>query len=248
VEFCSRDATTVRITFTYGGVCEELIVASAYLPYDSDEPPPSNEVRDIIEHCQSRKNQLVVGCDANAHHILWGSTGTNPRCDSLMEFLVSSNLNILNRGNEPTFVVRNWKEVVVLTLGTNKIGDLVSNWHVSDEPSLSDHGYISFQIGKITANYITFRNPKRTKPESYKDDLKRNLEIISPKIRTIKDINRSVDQLQRAIILSYYQNYSAETTRSPRMVPWWNKKLSGLRAKTRKLFNITKRTGQWNTY
>jgi hypothetical protein len=32
------------------------------------------------------------------------------------------------------------------------------------------------------------------------------------------------------------------------MVPWWNKKLSGLKAKTRKLFNIAKRTGQWDTY
>jgi hypothetical protein len=28
------------------------------------------------------------------------------------------------------------------------------------------------------------------------------------------------------------------------MVPWWNKKLTGLRAKTRKLFNIAKITGQ----
>jgi hypothetical protein len=30
--------------------------------------------------------------------------------------------------------------------------------------------------------------------------------------------------------------------------PQWNKKLSGLRAKRRKLFNTTKRTGQWDTY
>jgi hypothetical protein len=30
------------------------------------------------------------------------------------------------------------------------------------------------------------------------------------------------------------------------MAPWWNKKLSGLRAKARKLFNTAKRTGQWN--
>jgi hypothetical protein len=92
LEFCSRDATTVRITYAYGKVCEELIVASAYLPCDSDEPPPTKEMRDIIEHCQSRKKQIVVGCDANAHHILWGSTGTNPTGESLMEFLVSSNL------------------------------------------------------------------------------------------------------------------------------------------------------------
>jgi hypothetical protein len=79
LEFCSRDATTVRITYTHGRDCKELIVASAYLPYDSDEPPPTKEVRDIIDYCHSRKKQLIIGCDANAHHILWGSTGTNPR-------------------------------------------------------------------------------------------------------------------------------------------------------------------------
>jgi hypothetical protein len=32
------------------------------------------------------------------------------------------------------------------------------------------------------------------------------------------------------------------------MIPWWNKKLSGLRAKTREQFNIRKRTGQLDTY
>jgi hypothetical protein len=51
------------------GVCEELIVASAYLPYDSDEPPPTKEMKDIIDQCQSRKEQLIIGCDANAHHL-----------------------------------------------------------------------------------------------------------------------------------------------------------------------------------
>jgi hypothetical protein len=80
------------------------------------------------------------------------------------------------------------------------------------------------------------------------DDLKGNLEIISCKICTTKDIDRFVGQLKQAIISSYYQNCPAKTTRSPRMFPWWNKKLSGLRAKTRKLFNIAKRTGQWDTY
>jgi hypothetical protein len=69
-----------------------------------------------------------------------------------MEFVVSSNLNILNHGNEPTFVVCNRKEVIALTLGTNNILNLVSNCLVSDEPSLSDHRYICFQLGNITTN------------------------------------------------------------------------------------------------
>jgi hypothetical protein len=41
--YCSRDATTLRITNAYGGGCEELIVALAYLPYDSGEPPPTKD-------------------------------------------------------------------------------------------------------------------------------------------------------------------------------------------------------------
>jgi hypothetical protein len=98
----------------------------------TDETPPTKEMRDITEYCQSRKKQLIIGCDANAHHILWGSTGTNPKGESLMEFLVSSNLNILNHSNKPTFAVCNRKEVTDLTIGTNKTGDLLSNWHVSD--------------------------------------------------------------------------------------------------------------------
>jgi hypothetical protein len=39
----------VRITYAHARNYEELIVASAYLPYDSDEPPPTKEVRDIID-------------------------------------------------------------------------------------------------------------------------------------------------------------------------------------------------------
>jgi hypothetical protein len=46
--------------------------------------------------------------------------------------------------------------------------------------------------------------------------------------------------------LAYHNNCQAKTTCSPRTAPWWNKKLSGLRAKTR-LFNVA-RTGQWDTY
>jgi hypothetical protein len=92
-----------------------------------------------------------------------------------MEYLVSSNLNILNQGNKPTSVIRNRKEVIDLPPGTNRIGNLVSNWHVSDEPSLSDHRYVCFQIGNTDITRFTFRDPKRTNWEPYKDNLKVNL-------------------------------------------------------------------------
>jgi hypothetical protein len=112
----------VRITYKYGGDCEELIIASSYLPQDSDEPQQTKELRGIIDRCQSRENQLIVELDANAHDKLFGSTVTNPKGESLMEFLVRSNLNILNHRKEPTFVVCN-KKVIDLTLVSNNIGN-----------------------------------------------------------------------------------------------------------------------------
>jgi hypothetical protein len=75
-------------------------------------------------------------------------------------------------------VVHNRKEVIDLTLGTNERGNLVSNWHASDEPSLSDHRYICFQIGSIAITQVTFRDPKRTNWELHKDNLRLNREAM----------------------------------------------------------------------
>jgi hypothetical protein len=151
-----------------------------------------------------------------------------------MGYLVGSNLSNLNQGNKPTSEVC---KVTDLTLGPNKIGNLVSNWHVSDEPSLSDH---SFQTGNTATTIVTFRDHKRTNWESYKDHLRLNPETTSQSICMIRDKDLAVDQLHQAI-MSYHNNCPAKITHSPRIAPWWNKKLSGLRAKRSRLLNIAKR-------
>jgi hypothetical protein len=56
----------VGMTYTCGGGCEELIVASICHPYDSDEPLPTEELGgDVTDYCCSRKNQLILGRNAN---------------------------------------------------------------------------------------------------------------------------------------------------------------------------------------
>jgi hypothetical protein len=69
----------VKMTYIRKGSCEELIITSAYLPHDSYESLKIKKLRSIMEYWCSRRKQLIIECDANAHHILWGSTGTNPR-------------------------------------------------------------------------------------------------------------------------------------------------------------------------
>jgi hypothetical protein len=60
LELCSRDATTVRMIYRCGESCEELIIISAYLPYNSDKPPPTKQLKGVIDYC-SRKKQLIIG-------------------------------------------------------------------------------------------------------------------------------------------------------------------------------------------
>jgi hypothetical protein len=161
---------------------------------------------------------------------------------------VSANLNILNKGKKPTFVVSNRQEVIDLTLGTNKVVDLVSDWHVSDEASLSDHRYTQFQVSDIEISKITYRNPRRTNWESYREDLKVNLGAVPRVVHSVRDVELAVDLVQQAILSSYHKNCPARMALSPRKVPWWNKEFTCLKASTRWLFNKAKKTGDWEPY
>jgi hypothetical protein len=49
LEFCSRDVTVVRMTYSRGRNKKEFAVTSAYLPYDS-ELPPTKKMRAVINH------------------------------------------------------------------------------------------------------------------------------------------------------------------------------------------------------
>jgi len=54
-----------------------------------------------VRPCENENLNLVVGCDASTHHSVWGSTNCNGRKEALVEFLNSSNLEILNGEMSP---------------------------------------------------------------------------------------------------------------------------------------------------
>lgn len=93
------------------------------MPFDSTESRPGSMVRDIYEFCSENGTPLVLGCDSNSHHSLWNSSDTNERGRELVEFLASTNLEVLNRGTEPTFVIYNSSEVLDVTFASNEILD-----------------------------------------------------------------------------------------------------------------------------
>lgn len=116
--FCFRDLVAVLIRYTVAGEEREVIVCSAYLPYDSPTPPPSEELVALIEYCRVKGLGLIVGCDANSHHTIWGSTDINRRGQALLEYLSTTDLEILNRGSRPTFVTNRRRETLDITLSS----------------------------------------------------------------------------------------------------------------------------------
>ena len=64
---------------------------------------------------------VIIGADANSHHTMWGSSGTNERSECLFDFIITNNLVIANQGDEPTFLTSNI--TLVSSDFSNNLGD-----------------------------------------------------------------------------------------------------------------------------
>jgi hypothetical protein len=116
------------VKYRNGGVERRLVVCSAYLPYDSEDPLPTRELEKLVRHCERQKFYLVVGCDSNMHHTALGSTNFNGRGEALIDFLSSTNLKIFNQGNEATFCNGGRQELTDITLGSCRLLESITGW------------------------------------------------------------------------------------------------------------------------
>jgi len=143
--FSCRDLVAFLIKYNEEGAKRRLVVCFAYLSYDSKDPPPSKEVEQLAGYCENENLYLVVECDSNAHQSVC-STNCNIRGEALVEFLNSSNLEILNWGNEPTFCSGGRLEVIDITLGSIRLLESIIGWEVSDHRHIKN---IKHQLSPI---------------------------------------------------------------------------------------------------
>jgi hypothetical protein len=99
--FYCRDLAEVLVKYIEDGAERRLVVPA--ICHDSEDPPPPREFEEFLRYCENEILYLVMGYKSNAHHTAWGSTNCNDRGKALRGFLNSSNVEILNQGNEPTF-------------------------------------------------------------------------------------------------------------------------------------------------
>lgn len=243
----TRDLMVAKTNTNVEG-SKSLIIGSAYLPYDQPGQPPTLEVKELVNFCEEKKTQLVLCCDSNAHHTVWGSTDNNRRGESLLEFIVSNKLEVANRGNEPTFVTQTRSEVIDITIGTPKVCSEIRGWHVSTEPTLSDHRYIRFNLNTPQGEVSTYRNPKTCDWTLFRERLGQGLDECPSRLRTPMDVELMNNIIKSAIINAYEESCPLKVRKTKRETLWWNPELSTLRAATRTTFNRAKRTGDWEEY
>ncbi|XP_039966061.1 uncharacterized protein LOC120778334 [Bactrocera tryoni] len=78
-EFLTQDLLAVQARDFEG---KDFVLASAYFPGEVPTAPPEMVER-LVEHCRRHRLPLIIGCNANAHHVEWGSTNCNSRGESL---------------------------------------------------------------------------------------------------------------------------------------------------------------------
>lgn len=58
---------------------------------------------------------------------MWGNVEHNKRGEALIDYIFSTIISLLNRGNEPTIVTRLWQTIINTTLDLNNIAALITD-------------------------------------------------------------------------------------------------------------------------
>jgi hypothetical protein len=182
----------------------------------------------LVRYLEANDIPVVIGCDANSHHVAWGSTDTNCRGAALLEYIANPNLEIVNRGSEPTFVARVREQVVDITFYSASIWQEIVNWRVSKEVALSDHRIIRFRMSADPKLPHEYRNLLSTDWDCYKIELVSGFGDWGGDILTEDDIENSVNVLQLKIIAAYEKTCPLKRARLNQSTPYWSSDLAGL--------------------
>ncbi|ETO08417.1 endonuclease/reverse transcriptase, partial [Reticulomyxa filosa] len=135
-----------------------------------------------IKEARKITNFIVIGGDWNAHHSAWFDKDIDDIGESLIDFIINNNLQILNSSPfDHTYEKDGKKSSIDITLCSESISRWCSNWRTdNDELDVhSDYLLITFNIKKIeTWNLRSDKwNSYRQILESKLDEWKKNLQL-----------------------------------------------------------------------
>ncbi len=218
----NRDLAAVMLIAN--GRSNLIVAASCYCDIKLEVVTPA--MKKLVDFCSNRKIPMVIGMDSNAHSSLWGEENTNGRGVELESWLMEANLTLLNRGRVPTFVPLNGSRstIIDLTLVNEWALEVVGEWAVDMEPSLSDHRMIRYNLHKqLVMENKTRRVYRKANWENFKEELEwKEFTWLAADHGVDRIAEGLHDDLQRALD-------RAAPVKKQEMKPkntWWSEKLT----------------------
>ena len=236
----------ILIEFSYEGLT--FYGASLYFPIDRDIAGDFETVEEIIQLTKGKG--LILSIDSNSRSTLWHDTSMNQRGKSLEEFIITSNLLIMNEPSDiPTFETTRERSWINLTLSNNILVHKIRGWTCGEEDSCADHKIMLFdteaiQVGCNAKHYPGKRYFTRTEDWGpFVDKLATNLlanfncrdcpndltkcdEELSNKVKQCSDTGETIHKFLSAVIAACDAAFKAsrpgKRANKKRSVPWWS--------------------------
>jgi exonuclease III len=259
--FSNRDLTTVKLTLNHKhGGSQKIIFCSAYCPAINDNAAAIKEPLDhtkikLIEYVRSNNLELIFAGDFNAHNKAFGDKKNDARGNWLVDYLMGTNLFVLNQGKEPTFEQNNSSSVIDLTLATPGAARRISKWHLDKDFVFSDHKAVCFELESQVFGAIIERIKRRTNWIAFQKAISDKCEGLSADIRTKQELENRANNFREILFSSYKENCRERVKKEKFYTEWYSKELEEQRKRVRKAHsNFNKATdsaekGQfWNIF
>jgi len=215
------------------GRATPIILISAYWDITFHSIP--QKLTQAISEAITKRYDILLAIDANAHHPAWGSPDINPRGALFETYLTNFNLHILNEGTSPTFFRRNCATHIDITITNSSFLPKIQNWAVLKYDMFSDHACLHTQVAQTTKHKSSFTNYKKTDWSRYKTILERQ-DWSLPTILHQKDIDQAVQTLSNRITDAIKQSTpTTYITGTHRRHKWWSETLRQQRRDLRSL-------------
>lgn len=161
----------------------------------------------------------------------------------MLQYVVMTDLLVLNKGKRPTFVNVVRSEDLDVTMATCGLADRVCSWRVMGQETFSDHKMIKFNLAGCAPVRPPYINPRKTDWDVYKAELGRRV-ALNPERRmcTKEDIDRANDLLTSSMIAACEAACPLIRTKPLYKKPLWSDDLERRKREMRRAWNVARRT------
>jgi len=246
-QFTSQDMATALIRMesqpdssSTSSQLKNVYVSSVYLDIQIDISEQL-EFKSLLNHCNTHRIPLIVGCDSNAHSPLWGCEVDNERGRALEEIIDQYHLSVHNSGSDATFVSTRASSIIDVTL-TNRWYQLhfdLYDWEVDKSLSFSDHRYIKFSSGFFKPLNSSHRPFLKADWARFYCDVACKIDKLPPASST--NLHLAAQSWTDMIRSSMDEILPLQPTKCRRPVPWWTAQLSKKRRNLLRLHHKVRR-------